>query len=90
MIRYSTNWMGPVSYDWVAENGDYWACGRIDIYGTDSAYPDEYSLNMMHQEDWVRFSKWLDTFKTETQWTFEGLMAEYEETNPPIRWWKHE
>lgn len=90
MIRYSTNWMGPVNYDWISKNGEHWAGGRIDIYGTDSEYPDEYALRIMHSEDWGRLSNWLDALETETQLSYEELIAEYEKTNPAIRWWKHE
>lgn len=88
MIRYSTNWMGPVSYDWTKKHGEGWCVGRIDVYGTGSDYPEELDLPMMRAEDWGRFSDWLDTVKTDFMWTLEQLVDQYEKTNPRITWWK--
>jgi len=88
MITYSTNWMGPINAKWIKEHGDHWAAGRIDIYGTDGAYPEEMSLPTMHSEDWNRFSDWLDSFQTDEICWLDRLVAEYQKTNPPIRWHK--
>ena len=89
-MRYSINWMGPINRDWIQKNGNYWAGGRIDVYGTDSDYPEEIGLPIMYQEDWVRLSVWLDELRTKELLTFEELVAKYEENNPRIRWWNHE
>lgn len=88
MIRYSTNWMGPVNYDWVKEHGEGWCIGRIDVSGTDSDYPEELALPMMRAEDWGRFSDWLDTVETDFMWTLTQLVDQYEKTNPRITWWE--
>jgi hypothetical protein len=90
MITYRTNWMGPINSDWIKEHGDYWAAGRIDIYGVpDEPYPIEYSLPPMHGEDWAGFSEWLDDFTTERLFSFDELIAQYEqEVGTVIRWWK--
>lgn len=86
MIHYSTNWMGPVSLDWTQKHGDCWAGGRIDIYG--SEYPDEYALRLMHVEDWGRLSCWLDQLETETQWSYEKIIEQFEQHHgSKIRWW---
>jgi len=85
MIYYSTNWMGPVNTDWIKQHGDYWATGRIDIYGPWN-HPDEHSLPPMHVEDWHRFSNWLYELKTKRKWGFKRIISEYEKTNPEIRW----
>lgn len=83
-ITYSTNWMGPINYDWIEKHGIGWSAGRIDIYGTESHYPEEISLPPMRSEDWNRFSNWLDEFSTETPWTFDELVSEYEKYYPKI------
>lgn len=90
MISYSTNWMGPINAQWIRENGDHWAGGRIDISGTSYTYGVEIGLPVMHQSDWNRFSDWLRTFETDTVWTITELTEEYEKTNPKITWWKRE
>lgn len=89
MIRYSTNWMGPINPDWIKEHGEGWSAGRIDVYGT-GPYPDELGLPPMRSEDWARFSEWLDKLETEEMWTLRMIVWEYEKTNPPIRWLKEE
>ena len=87
MISYSTNWMGPINTDWIAKNGDCWAAGRIDVHG-EEGYPQEIALPPMHDRDWERFSRWLETFETEFVWPLTLLVAEYEKTRPPILWVK--
>lgn len=116
MIRYSTNWMGPININWYQKRGltkivtktltedsvfsdkkkgdivsyteitEHWSGGRIDVYGTGDPYGDELGLPIMRGEDYVRFSIWLDTVKTETMWTLKQLVEEYEKTNPKICW----
>ena len=91
MHRYSTNWMGPVTLQWYEERGinadeEHWAGGRIDVYGGEDDYPEEIGLPIMHGQDYARFSDWLDDFKTETLWTLDELVAEYEKVNLKIRW----
>jgi len=66
----------------------YYSTGRIDIYGTGEPYPDEIGVAPMQSEDWGRFGLWLEQFKTETVWTLDQLVAEYEKTNPKIRWFE--
>jgi hypothetical protein len=88
MISYSTNWMGPINAKWIAEHGEHWSAGRIDIYGTDDAYPEEMGLPTMHTEDWNCFGDWLNSFQTDEIWDLDRLVAEYQKTNPPIRWHK--
>ena len=101
MITYSTNWMGPISIDWYRDRGllhesgevtTYFSAGRIDIRDdTKQGYDgwDEYSLPPMHGEDWNSFSEWLDDFTTERLFSFEDLIAQYEqESGTVIRWWK--
>jgi len=88
--RYSTNWMGPVSYQWTKKHGEHWAAGRIDIRGnTKSEYGDEISLPMMTIGDWQRLSRWLDTYTTETPVSLDILLeAYYNEGYAEITWWK--
>jgi len=88
--RYSTNWMGPVSYQWIKQHGNHWAAGRIDIRGnTESEYGEEISLPMMTTGDWQRLSRWLDTYTTETPVSLDILLeAYYNEGYAEITWWK--
>jgi len=89
MIRYSTNWMGPINAQWIRENGNHWAAGRIDCSPTeDNPWGTEIGLPAMHQSDWNSFSRWLWDFQTDTVWTLKELTEEYEKTNPKITWWK--
>ena len=94
-IRYSTNWMGPVSLNWYKERGiDYdtepYSAGRLDFHNPtiDSIYPDEMAVPPMRSEDWNRFGDWLDTFSSDEVLTLQQTVVEYEQTNPKIRWWK--
>lgn len=91
MHRYSTNWMGPINLQWYEDRGinaneEHWAGGRIDVHGGDE--PDEIGLPIMHGADYARFSAWLSELKTETLWTLEEIVEEYEKENPTIRWAK--
>ena len=109
-VRYSTNWMGPLSIAWYENNGltvkvekfnkfapdgilktdeiiEHWACGRIDVYGYNTHYPEEISLPLMRAEDWNRFTKWLAELKTNYVWSLDQIVTEYEKTNPKIQWW---
>lgn len=92
MIHYSSNWMGPINREWIKENGEEWATGRIDIFGEGYNGDDvetEIGLPMMYIQDWKRFTKWLDRFETvERVWTLDEIVKEYETTNPKITWWK--
>lgn len=90
MIRYSTNWMGPIGKHWYEKRGlEPWtyAAGRIDCRGGDlGRYGTEIGLDPMLNEDWARFSEWLSTVETDDLWTLEQLVEQYEKTNPKIRW----
>lgn len=91
MVTYSTNWMGPINQKWIEEHGDCWSAGRIDIYGVpDEPWGLEYDLPIMHTEDWYDFSGWLDDFKTHELWSFDDIIAQYEQDRgKKIRWWKN-
>lgn len=68
----------------------HWACGRIDVYGSDDFFPQELGLPMMLGEDWNRFSEWLNKFKTKNIWSLNQLVEEYEKTNPKITWYEND
>lgn len=69
---------------------DY-AGGRIDVYGTDEPFNPEISLPIMEAKSWNSFSKWLDTYHTETVKTLNEILTDYyAEGNDPIVWWKDE
>ena len=82
---YSTNWMGPINYDWVKTHGEHWAGGRIDIF------PDggEIGLPVMHAEDWNRLTAWLNQYKTAEPVALDDILeAYYNDGYAEIRWWK--
>ena len=72
-----------ITYEDVTE---YWYGGRIDIYGTGDPYGDEMSLPIMDGPSYKGFSEWLENFETETIWSLDQLVAEYEKTHNKIRW----
>lgn len=97
-IRYSTNWMGPISVDWYRKRGltkrdengydeitEQYSAGRIDVRDG-SEYGDEIGIPPMKSEDWHRFSKWLETVETDDVWTLDQLVELYERANPKITW----
>lgn len=73
----------------VEEVTEYYSCGRIDFWNPykDSHYSDELGVPPMRAEDWGRFGDWLDAFETDKVLTLQQIVAEYEKTNPKIRWW---
>jgi hypothetical protein len=69
----------------------YYAGGRIDIRGMDPAeYYNgwyEYSLPIMHGEDFNAFSEWLDTIITDDLWEYDHLIEQFEKHyGKQIRW----
>jgi len=44
----------------------------------------------MRSEDWNNFGDWLWDFETDDKWNLKQLVAEYEKSNPKIRWWKEQ
>lgn len=72
-----------VTYEDITE---YWYGGRIDIYGTGDPYGGEMSLPIMDGPSYRDFSDWLEKFETETIWTLDQLVEEYEKTHDKIRW----
>jgi hypothetical protein len=68
-----------------------YACGRIDIRdSTKEGYDgwDEYDLEPMHSEDWNALSEYLWDLTTETQLSYDELIAGFEEHyGKKIRWW---
>lgn len=69
----------------------YYAGGRIDIRGVpgDEYWNGwyEYSLPIMHGEDWNDFSEWLESFQTHELWEFEDIIKLYESASGrKIRW----
>ena len=69
----------------------YYAGGRIDIYGlNEEEYycgRSEYSLPIMHGEDYNDFSSWLEDFQTHELWSYNDIIEEYEQyRKKKIRW----
>jgi hypothetical protein len=82
--------MGPINPEWIRENGDDWAGGRIDVYHPDWMFPKEVSVPIMKIGDWATFSEFLGDLKTETVLSFEELKDLYTQTNsdPVFYNWK--
>lgn len=99
MIRYSTNWMGPINLSWYRERGlleegsvvptIYYSAGRIDIRGVpDEPWGLEYGVAPMHGEDWNALSDYLSDVKTEELLPYDTLIEQFEtHYGKPIRWW---
>ena len=66
----------------------YYSGGRIDIRGVpDEPWGLEYSLPIMHGEDWNDFGDWLESFQTHELWEFDDIIKLYEDaTGRKIRW----
>ena len=67
--------------------------GRIDIYGVDPVKyysgRHEYSLPVMHKEDWNAFTYWLEQMQTEELWSLEKLIEHFQYWHgKKIRWAK--
>ena len=91
MIRYSTNWMGPVNLKWIEEHGEGWSGGRIDIRGLpEEEYYDgrhEYRLPIMRTEDWNALSDYLLDLTTEELLPYNILIEQFEtHYGKRIRW----
>lgn len=76
-------------YDKIAT---YYSCGRIDISGLDEEEyyngSHEYSLPVMHSEDWNALSDWLDRLSGEKVVPYESLIMLFEaQYGRKIRWW---
>lgn len=91
MVCYFLNYMGPINKFWIIENGDYWACGRIDVSGVPNEFFGlEYNVPIMHFDDWRKLASWLNDYDTEELTSFQDLISAYEKENAPIRWFKKE
>ena len=64
-----------------------YSCGRIDCRGNDlGPYGAEISIPPMTEQDWGRFSRWLNTFETDAMWYIKDIIELYERENPKITW----
>ena len=96
--------MGPISLDWFRKRGlleegsveptTYYSGGRIDIRGLDPEEHyngwGEYSLDVMHGEDWNALSDWLDKQADETVRSYDRLISDFEKDyGRKIRWSKY-
>lgn len=70
----------------------HYSCGRIDIRDSSKeGYDgwDEYGLEPMPSEDWNALSEYLWDLTTDTQLSYDDLIAGFEEHyGKKIRWWK--
>lgn len=88
LVHYSMVWMGPISADWIKQNGNDWSAGRMD---TDHGSPhtDEIGVPVMKTEDWDRLSQWLRTYTSVGLKTLDEIVIDFEnQTGASIRWWK--
>ena len=92
---------GRIAYPEGLGPGDTWeydkitthyAGGRIDIGRLDEEkYYNgchEYSLPVMHSEDWNALGDWLSTLVTDDLWGYDELIKAFEKHyGKKIRWW---
>lgn len=101
MVRYSTNFMGPVSLQWYRDRGIpfkdkvtptvMYAGGRIDVYGLseDSYYngTTELYLPIMTASSFNSLSTFLSKFNSSSLLRYDDLITTYlAEGNPPIEY----
>lgn len=92
-VRYSTNFMGPLTIDWFEKRNttERWYGGRIDVCGLDLAQYwggcFEYSLPIMHERSWALLSDWLDSYVTRKLVTLDQVLDDFtRETGHEIIW----
>lgn len=78
--------MGPINEDWIAQHGEHWSGGRIDVSGGEPY--EELGCPIMHTEDWNSFSDWLWDFESPVACELKDLVELYEENHPKIRWFR--
>lgn len=84
---YFLNWMGPVSTAWCDEHGYEWSGGRIDVGGIpDEPHGIEYSVPLMHKEDWRKLARFLWDLDVDCLYTKEELFEMFESKHDKIRW----
>jgi hypothetical protein len=62
--------------DWIKENGDNWAAGRVECFDSEDSYGyanREYSL-IIDQKDWNEFHDYLLSITTDQLKTLEELI----------------
>ena len=63
--------------DWIEENGDYWAVGRVEYFDDENSYGysnGEYGL-MIDGKDWIAFDDYLRSTKTTILKSLDELIA---------------
>ena len=95
MVKYSLNWMGPVSLSWYEKRGlnpenDICCCGRIDVRGLPDDKYDmgeyEYFVPVMKKSSWVKLNKFLKELKTNDLLKYDEIIALFEKQNGKIEW----
>lgn len=87
-VRYFLNCMGPVNTNFIAEQGDDWRGGRIDIEDG-SMYGNEYTMPIMRAESWYALSQWLDELSSDLPLDFAEIIEFFErEEQHTIEWYK--
>lgn len=76
-----------IEYD---EITTHYAGGRIDIRGVpNEPWGLEYSLAVMHGEDWNALGEWLDDFESKELVSKDSLIEQFEnDYGKKIRWFK--
>lgn len=96
MVTYSTNFMGPISLQWYRDRGISvlngqpevtYAGGRIDVYGLseDDYYAGKSALGLpvMTATSFNSFSRFLSSFRSDKQLTYNDLVKAYIEAGNP-------
>lgn len=90
MISYFLNWMGPINTQWIAENGEGWCAGRIDLSADfDEPFGTEVAVPIMAGSSWQAFGDWLSRLRTDERWCLDRLVTAFEaETGKTIEWFR--
>ena len=83
MCYYSLVQEMIMNNDWIKENGDNWAAGRVECSDSENSFGysnREYSL-IIDQKDWNDFADFLNNFSSSSLQTLDDLI---ECSNLPI------
>lgn len=78
-----------MNLDWIEENGDYWAAGRVECYDLESNAPfsTHEHFVVIHRKDWNNFDDYLMNLQTENLLSLDELIKN---SNLNIVKFKHE
>lgn len=90
MWHYFLNWTGPTNVEFLRRHGAHWSTGHIEAWCDNLDDPNyrpegyQYSLPIIHSDDWERLSEWIGDLETTFLWPKEQLLLSFESTHPML------